>query len=113
MTLRDLDALVAQARGWTKDEYGWLDADGIIRGWNKESQPVLPPVSTDIAEAMGLVEELVATGLNVELHWRGGGVSCSVEEGDEVTAHYIAVADAPTASAAICLAYLKAKGVKA
>lgn len=112
MESRQLDALVAQARGWVKgrDELNQYDIWTAPNG-RCYYDITLPHYSTDIAEAMGLVDELVATGLNVELHWRGGGVSCSVEEGDEVTAHYIAVADAPTASAAICLAYLKAKGV--
>lgn len=78
----------------------------IIPYWDE------PCYSTDISAAWQVVEKLRETWA-IELHGREGVWNCLVEEGDEVTAHFIATAEADTASLAICLAALKAVGVEA
>lgn len=68
-----------------------------------------PHYSTNIAAAWLVVEKLRKTWA-IELHSREGVWNCLVEEGDEVTAHYIATKEAETAPLAICLAALAAVG---
>lgn len=98
MTHRDLDALVAQARGWTK-----VDEGEFWKGWgtppNTNYKEQYPNVSTDIAEAMGLLEDWPG---NYETERQGGYYG--------VTLDRQFIATATTLQEAICLAYLKAKG---
>jgi hypothetical protein len=107
MKPRDLDALVAQARGWN---INWSDPDfreGRIHWRDNESSTIYLPEqyrpSTDIAEAMGLQKEF--DGYTFSRHGTEHVVS--------LYKHGISyMAKADTLSAAICLAYLKAKGVR-
>lgn len=104
---RELDALVAGAlKGWEpefidhlKENDGWI----LIRNY-----------STDWREMGELVEEARKEEIYLEYsHALNGGyygVSCIFKNG-EYQIHHEAVEAVPTAPHAVCLAYLKAKGV--
>ncbi len=111
MDNRQLDALVAQARGLRpcSDPIGRCDAahtdppqcwgtpdkHGVVHGSD------LRAYSTDIAEAMALVEE-----------WPGDYEIERMIGQYGVTLDRRVIATADTLPEAICLAYLKAKGVE-
>lgn len=108
MDNRQLDALVAQARGWKKLEIGdhpnlhsvaWTNDGGV-------SAVFVPPAfSTDMAEAMALAIEM-------KFHvgpFQDNSFYCS-DEHDWNIATIMEIA--PTIQEAICLAYLKAKNVE-
>jgi len=98
MNPREIDALVAQARGWTLKKYanggGEWTHNGMIMAYRHGLR-----WSTDIAEAMGLVDRPVTMTRLSDGKW-------SVNFTGE---WYVAFAD--TLQEAICLAYLKAKGI--
>lgn len=107
---RDLDALVAQARGWTF-------ADGE---WGYEEHSVwkivtLPSPTSSIADAWELVEELHDFRLYhcaSDPEYAGGPewvLYFSIFASKRWQSMQV---DAPTAPEAICRAYLKAKGVE-
>ena len=115
MTHRDLDALVAQARGWTK-----VDEGEFWKGWgtppNTNYKEQYPNVSTDIAEAMALVEELRRGGngkaaccirLEITDYPVEQDCRCTIYGPDQAEVS----ADGHELPEAICLAYLKARGV--
>lgn len=111
---RDLDSLVAQARGWKLRKYanggGEWAYDGKIVSLSRYGKPV----STDIAEAMALVEELgrwhgfeFIMWLEEDGQWHAGWFENDYEGPESrVTARSKVLPEA------ICLAYLKAKGVE-
>lgn len=105
MDNRQLDALVAQARGWVKgrDELNQYDIWTAPNG-RHYYDITLPHVSTDMAEAMALVEEWPG---DYQIRRDGQDYIVSLFSGADV---YVEMAD--TLKAAICLAYLKAKGVE-
>ena len=129
---RELDALVAESLGWrgpfgVREEYmGSVGSPKIeVRyGWAPEFpeapmdapdqrwiEQTLPPYSTDIAAAWGLVERLIADGYDHPL------IRYDTLRADDATKWTVAVSDdregwrgdAHTAPHAICLAFLKAK----
>ena len=104
---RDLDALIAEKV--MKLQVIRFSGNPLVYATTKsdEDGKYLPCYSTAIADAWTVVEKL---GKAFEVHYREGAFSCLIEEGDEVTAHYIAEATAETAPLAICLAALKAVG---
>lgn len=106
---RELDALIAEkVMGFETVNFKSSDPHEIIVTKDAEGnmRMAVPFYSTDIAAAWEVVEKLRDTWA-IELHGRDGAWSCLVEEGDEVTAHFIAIAEADTAPLAICLAALK------
>jgi hypothetical protein len=139
MNHRTIDALVAQARGVTPyhtivspygARYGSFEnveeardviakhCDGV--GWQIVPYINEPPVSTDIAEAMALVDELEAAGYRWSLNVRD-----PVKSDLRIIPHMrfwryrdglldadMFYADGDTRAEAICLAFLKAKGVE-
>lgn len=98
-TNRGIDALVAEK------VMGLAFCDNVF------SFERTPFYSTSIADAWQVVEKLRETWA-IELHGREGVWNCLVEEGDEVTAHFIATAEAGTAPLAICKAALMSVGVE-
>ena len=108
MTSRELDALVAQARGWNinwsdpdfrEGRIHWCDNESSTNYLTEQYQP-----STDIAEAMALVEEWDG-GWKIE--GVGGYYGATLWRGTELYASH-----GDSLTAAICLAYLKVKGVE-
>lgn len=111
---RELDAMIAEkVMGWTNDDYGWLDDNGLIRGWAiAEGEPPLPNFSTQIAAAWLVIEKMKHFTL------RRKGESWTVEYRDcgNPMDHFVvddccASVTADTAPLAICLAAIKAVGV--
>lgn len=121
MEPRHLDALVAQARGWN---INWSDPDlreGRIHWRDNESSTIYLPEqyqpSTNIAEAMALVEELRRGGngkaaccirLEITDYPVEKDCKCTIYGPDQVEVS----ADGHELPEAICLAYLKTKGVE-
>lgn len=85
--------------------WGVPDRNGIVSGGERASY------STDIAAAWEVMEKLREQWA-VELHGRDQAWAVLIEDGDEVSAHFIATEEADTAPLAICLAALKAVGVE-
>lgn len=112
MTDRELDALVAEkVMGWKRHPSVGVWYPLNLHPLQNVYGHVLPPYSTSIVAAWEVVEK-IGEKYAIELHWRESMWNCSIEEGDEVTAHYIATAESRNASKAICLAALKAVGVE-
>lgn len=109
MTDREIDAAVARALGW-KDVHE--SPPGLIRGvppeWQDTDHPV-PTYSRDIAAAWELVEKMAETH---EHFIQADEVGFMLADDNERAG--ISHCDGPTAeqtARAICLAFLKAKGV--
>jgi len=108
---RELDIQVAQALGWHKTEefrksrFGsgysyWMDPNGDVA--------CLPPYSTDIAVAWGLVE-MLRQNHRLEIEVDKPDVVCTVFVVTLQGWTSILWKSAPTAAEAICLAFLGAR----
>ena len=121
MDNRKLDVLVAQARGWVtgRDELNQYDIWTAPNG-RRYYDITLPHVSTDMAEAMAVVEEIrnnlccFYMASDHDYLWEAYGIKDpdSPEHNEQAIVKWKIYARADTLSEAICLAYLKAKGVE-
>lgn len=125
MTTRELDALVAQARGWVladRKAKGWGDGPPVwLTGEDPDDEHGNPTYqdyrpSSNIAEAMALVEELRRGGngkaaccirLEITDYPVEQDCRCTIYGPDQAEVS----ADGHELPEAICLAYLKARGV--
>jgi hypothetical protein len=89
---------------------GFFDEIGPV---HEELNSIIPvPFYSTSIEAAWVVVGKLRERWGVELYGRGDGWACLVEEGDEVSGHYIAEGDADTVALAICLAAIKCVGVE-
>lgn len=113
MTDRELDALVAEkVMGWRIERYMTNPPKPTGMGMPPDSTTIaeIPAYSTDIAAAWEVVEKMRAQGFDNQFSWRADRpghrsrpFACFGRNGS---------AEADTLQKAICLAALKAVGVK-
>jgi Phage ABA sandwich domain len=121
MNLREIDRLVAEkVMGWEYHEavYTWgelFSPAKYVKEDGREVEPFnLPHFSTNIADALQVVEKLRDRYVYMNLTNNDDSYCCELMEQDlENSSRYFTYyADAETAPLAICLAALKAVGVE-
>lgn len=109
--LDNINEQVAKALGWQQDTMGWLEPSGwkaVEGGVMRRGQSKLPDYSRSIEAAWEIVEKMHEQKMRMGLNKFDGGYTVSFDQ----TYSSDGWTDAEKAPLAICLAFLKVKGIK-